>query len=230
MPWSFFTSTGKEKVVQETTPVGLIAPYAGSSAPDGWLLCDGSAVNRTTYASLFSAIGEVYGSGNASTTFNLPDMRGRTPVGRYQGYGDRTTTSGHLTGTGAITGGDTISEKTLGAWDGAESIPLSSSQSGTKGHSHTIASSAHNHSISIQDGGAHTHGIGYNYRIFYAGGTTLDQADGGGWYTGTLYDSTLSPDVTPGTSGISINNKTAESGNGHNNMQTSIVVNFIIKT
>lgn len=63
------------------TPPGVVVPYAGASAPTGWLLCDGSAVSRTTYAALFSAIGTQYGVGDGSTTFNLPDIRGRVPVG-----------------------------------------------------------------------------------------------------------------------------------------------------
>lgn len=57
-------------------PPGAVLPFAMNSAPTGWLACDGSAVSRTTYAALFSAIGTTYGSGNGSTTFNLPDMRG----------------------------------------------------------------------------------------------------------------------------------------------------------
>lgn len=55
--------------------------FAGSSSPSGWLLCDGSAVSRTAYAELFAAISTTYGTGDGSTTFNLPDMRGRAPVG-----------------------------------------------------------------------------------------------------------------------------------------------------
>lgn len=62
-------------------PVGLVLPYAGSSAPSGYLLCYGQAVSRTTYASLFAAIGSTYGSGDGSTTFNLPDLRGRVVAG-----------------------------------------------------------------------------------------------------------------------------------------------------
>lgn len=62
-------------------PSGLILPYAGPSAPQGWLLCEGQAVSRTTYAGLFDVIGTTYGIGNGSTTFNLPDLRGRAPVG-----------------------------------------------------------------------------------------------------------------------------------------------------
>lgn len=53
-------------------PAGMVAPYAGKTAPAGWLKCDGSAVSRTTYAALFAAIGTLYGAGDGSTTFNLP--------------------------------------------------------------------------------------------------------------------------------------------------------------
>jgi len=56
-------------------PTAAVLPYAASTAPDGWLLCNGSAVSRTTYAALFAAIGTSYGSGDGSTTFNLPDYR-----------------------------------------------------------------------------------------------------------------------------------------------------------
>jgi len=57
-------------------PVGLVAPYAGSTAPDEWLLCNGAAVSRETYADLFAVIGTTYGVGDASTTFNVPDLVG----------------------------------------------------------------------------------------------------------------------------------------------------------
>ena len=62
-------------------PPGAVIPYAGSSAPDGWLLCDGRTVSRTTYAALFAVIGTAYGAGDGSATFTLPDFRGRTAVG-----------------------------------------------------------------------------------------------------------------------------------------------------
>ena len=54
--------------------VGAVVAFAGSTSPDGWLLCDGSAVSRTTYAALFAVIGTTYGSGDGSTTFNLPNL------------------------------------------------------------------------------------------------------------------------------------------------------------
>lgn len=62
-------------------PTGCILPYGGNNAPQGWLLCDGSAVNRATYEDLFNVIGVTYGEGDNSTTFNLPDMKGRVAVG-----------------------------------------------------------------------------------------------------------------------------------------------------
>ena len=66
-------------------PPGAITLYAGSSAPSGYLNCDGSAVSRTTYAALFAAIGTRYGSGDGSTTFNVPSVSGRVPVGITSG-------------------------------------------------------------------------------------------------------------------------------------------------
>jgi len=67
------------------TPVGAIIPFAGLSAPAGFLMCDGSAVSRTTYATMFSVIEEYWGAGNLSTTFNIPDLRGRFIEGRDAG-------------------------------------------------------------------------------------------------------------------------------------------------
>ena len=69
-----------------TIPSGMLAPFAGTSAPTGWFLCDGQAVSRSTYSNLFAVIGTTYGAGdgNASsgTTFNVPDLRGRTIAGQ----------------------------------------------------------------------------------------------------------------------------------------------------
>lgn len=63
------------------TPTGALFAYGGSSAPTGFLLCDGAAVSRVTFSTLFSIIGTSYGVGNGATTFNLPNMQGRTPIG-----------------------------------------------------------------------------------------------------------------------------------------------------
>ena len=61
--------------------IGEILQYAGQNIPGGYLLCDGSAISRTTYSELFDVIGEIYGSGDGSTTFNLPNLKGRVSVG-----------------------------------------------------------------------------------------------------------------------------------------------------
>ena len=61
---------------------GSITIYAGSTAPTGYLLCDGSAVSRSTYSDLFDIIGTTYGTGDGSTTFNLPNLKGKVVVGQ----------------------------------------------------------------------------------------------------------------------------------------------------
>ncbi len=66
-----------EIIDERLTPTGAIQTFAGSVAPNGWLLCNGQEVSRTTYDKLFAVCGLTYGSGNGSTTFNVPDMRGR---------------------------------------------------------------------------------------------------------------------------------------------------------
>lgn len=72
---------GIDSAVFQSAPPGILAPYAGAAAPTGWLICDGAAVSRTTYAALFAAIGVAYGVGDGSTTFNLPNLKGRMPAG-----------------------------------------------------------------------------------------------------------------------------------------------------
>jgi microcystin-dependent protein len=62
-------------------PAGVLFPYGGAAAPSGYLFAYGQAVSRTTYAALFTAIGTTYGAGDGSTTFTLPDMRGRVAAG-----------------------------------------------------------------------------------------------------------------------------------------------------
>lgn len=111
-------------------PVGALLPYAGSAAPGGYLLCDGSAVSRSIYADLFTSLGTVYGVGNGTTTFNLPDLRGKFALG---------VNASHV----------------LGSTGGAETNTLSLMQmpahthSGTTDaagvHSHTVNDPGHSH-------------------------------------------------------------------------------------
>lgn len=74
-------------VIPQGVPAGAVQWFAATTAPAGWLVCDGSAVSRTTYAGLFSVIGTTFGSGNNSTTFNLPDFRGQFIRGWDNGRG-----------------------------------------------------------------------------------------------------------------------------------------------
>ena len=66
-------------------PAGIIQMYGGLTAPTNWLFCDGSAVSRTTYSALYTAIGTNYGIGNGTTTFNLPNLQNRMPIGKGAG-------------------------------------------------------------------------------------------------------------------------------------------------
>ncbi|MBF0619726.1 MAG: tail fiber protein [Candidatus Omnitrophica bacterium] len=65
----------------QAVPAGTIVPWPSLSIPAGWLMCDGQAASRLDHADLFKVIGTAYGAGDLSTTFNLPDLRGRTVVG-----------------------------------------------------------------------------------------------------------------------------------------------------
>lgn len=96
-------------------PTGAVASFARNTAPSGWLECDGSAVNRTTYASLFAAIGTTFGAGDGSTTFGLPDLRGEfargwdhgrgVDAGRAFGAAQTADEADHYHGTGVFTDG-----------------------------------------------------------------------------------------------------------------------------
>ena len=89
-------------------PVGTILDYAGDTAPMGYLVCDGSAVSRTDYAALFAVIGTTWGSGDGSTTFNIPDFRGRTSIG--SGTGTAPDATAHALGSGG--GSETVTLST----------------------------------------------------------------------------------------------------------------------
>jgi len=84
---------------QNAIPTGMIAPLGMVTAPLGWILCDGSAVSRTRYSALFTAIGTVWGAGDGSTTFNLPNLTNRFLVG------NGTLTLGNTSGNIPLTGG-----------------------------------------------------------------------------------------------------------------------------
>jgi microcystin-dependent protein len=160
------------------TPVGSVIDYAGAAAPTGWLLCYGQAVSRATYSDLFTAISTVYGSGDGSTTFNLPDLRGRVTAGQDDMGG---TSANRLTNQSGGIEGDT-----LGATGGAETHTLTTAQLAVHSHNYT----------------------------YTAGGA----AGGGGLESGTF----STPVSTPTTN--------AGSGEAHNNVQPTLILNKIIYT
>jgi microcystin-dependent protein len=98
------------------TPVGSIMDFAGTTAPTAWLLCYGQAVSRTTYAVLFSVIGTAFGVGDGSTTFNVPDCRGRNAVGKLD--------MGGVAGTAIDTTTYGANPATLGALGGVKNTTI----------------------------------------------------------------------------------------------------------
>lgn len=90
--------------VSSLLPTGTVLHFAGSSAPTGWLLCDGSAVSRTTYATLFALLSTTYGVGDGSTTFNVPNTSGIF----ISGVGSQTISSIAYTRTLATRQGDIV--------------------------------------------------------------------------------------------------------------------------
>jgi len=119
-------------------PAGTIVAYGGPSAanadagaaalPPGWLLCDGSAVSRTTYAPLFAAVGINFGGGDGINTFNVPDLRGRTVIGAGHGAG--------------------LTARPLAQTLGEETHTLSTSE--MPAHNHALTDPGHTHAVAGQ--------------------------------------------------------------------------------
>lgn len=120
-----FTPAGQADAV----PPGTVVKTARSSAPDGWLLCYGQAVSRSTYSDLFDAIGTAWGAGDGSTTFNVPDMRGRFGAGLDNMGG---SAANRLTSTVMSPNGNT-----LGAVGGSQTVTLTEDTTGA--HDHDIS-------------------------------------------------------------------------------------------
>ena len=81
VPSQVLVASMLDELMDEMVPPGAIWAYGGGTAPAGWLLCNGGVVSRAAYAKLFAVIGTAYGAGDGSTTFALPDMRGRVVLG-----------------------------------------------------------------------------------------------------------------------------------------------------
>lgn len=145
-------------------PVGSIQAFAGANAPTGWLLCDGSAVSRGNYPDLYSVLGTTYGSGDGSTTFNLPDLRGRVPAGKDNM-------------------GGTAANRLTTAVSGVAGTAL-----GTSGGNESMQSHYHNYYRVTTSGGA----VGTGGDIIWAvsGGNVVDKAGFGYLRTDTIGSNT----------------------------------------
>lgn len=180
--------------LQSFMPAGMVVPYGGPTAPAGWLLCNGQAVSRTTYSSLYSAIGTRFGSGDGVSSFGVPDLRGRVIAG-YDPSQSR------LSGK---SGG--VSSQYIGNSGGQEEHKLLVSQ---------IPS--HNHGGKTGWGGVHVH-------------TTNGPASNegvSGVHPMTRYGTALA-----GTSEHAGHDHTVSSQGGdqaHNNVQPTLILNYIIK-
>ena len=181
-------------------PTGTIVMTGRSSAPSGWLICNGDAVDRTLYAELYSAIGITFGPGNGTTTFNLPDMRGRVAAGVGTGTG------GGASGTGAPTGGTALAAVTLSGWFGANDVTLTSAQ--IPAHAHPITDPGHTHGQNGGSGGVDQQRLALG--TFDTPGNSVDNTDSA-------------------TTGITVNNNTG-GGGSHTNLQPTVGLNFIIRT
>jgi microcystin-dependent protein len=191
-------------------PTGAMLEYAGSAAPTGWLLCDGSAISRTVYAALFAILSTAYGAGDGSTTFNLPDRRGKFGVG-VDGTYTRGSTGGAASGTTSSNG----SHNHTGA---TGSTTLTTAQ--IPAHSHTITDPGHLHAIS---GGYRTLSGG----TFFGGG-------GGNMGSGSQTDSASTGITIDNAGGGTGHDHTITSDGAHTHTVATVppylASNFIIKT
>lgn len=181
------------------TPPGVMADFAGTSPPTGWLLCFGQAVSRVTYAALFAVIGITYGAGDSSTTFNLPDCRGRVSAGKDDMGG---AAAGRLTGApGGVNG------SILGGVGGSESHTLTAAQSAQLTYASSVDDPGHAHNVAFVQG---VDATGTGERI-------QPSPAAGGYPTSSA------------STGITVSTTSNAGGGAHNNVQPTIIFNKIIK-
>jgi microcystin-dependent protein len=200
------TASLQTTLVGSVIPPGTIAPFGGGTVPAGWLLCDGTAISRTTYSALFSAISTTYGVGDNSTTFGLPDYRGRVPAGKDDMGG---SAANRLTAAGAgITG------TTLGASGGAQTHTLSETQLAS--HTHIQNSHIHNESIALSIAAVDLDLYKSGYINSSTRASTIPGISSSNQRRGTVEATTPT-------------NQTTGSGSSHQNTQPTIIANYIIK-
>jgi microcystin-dependent protein len=210
----------------------MISPFAGVSAPDGWLLCYGQVLNATAdpeYAALWNTIGITYG-GSGIASFNVPDLRGRAVAG--------------VDNMGGSDAGRLSLANTLGSEGGAETHILTPAETAIRNHTHTMKNHTHtmgNHTHSGTTGGESGHTHTFNAQTYQgASGSVNGVLRQGGSYstagalaTHTHAFSTGGPstDTTSGPSDNTTDGTTGgeSDGSAHNNLQPTMVLNYIIK-
>jgi microcystin-dependent protein len=227
--WVYSGTAWVGGTVISALPAGSMQMYAGTAtqtvsvgvvtttAPSGWLLANGDAISRTTYSSLFSSIGTTYGTGDGSTTFNLPDLRGRLPMGAGTGVGL------NASGTG-VTSGSAMTARALGAWFGEETHLLTTSELASHTHANTVSGGT---TGSMSANASHYHSLANMSSSTGVGVYNITNRSGGN--TDTLYTNSTNTDHTH-TFTPSISNVSAGSDSRHATIPPVLVMNFIIKT
>lgn len=216
---------------------GEIRMYGGLYAPEGWVLCDGSAYTGTPgtiYKNLFDVIGTYYGNGASGGTgeFNVPDMRGRITMGAGAGVGGGAEDSD---GSSKPAGGSALTARSLGEWGGEESHILTEAEmpqhnhgaSGSASGTQSISEGNHQHQYTNDDTPNYGEIVRIQSSIFdydarSTGGTTnglFRTSSAGGW----------SKTIDFSNASISVSTNNTGSGSPHNVLQPYICVNYIIK-
>lgn len=228
--WTYDAGTGEFLATQvpgnQQIPAGAIMDFAGGTVPAGWLLCYGQAVSRTTYSRLFTLFGTFYGAGDGSTTFNIPDLRGRVTAGVDAMGG---AAANVLAG---LDHGETVGSATHTLTAGE--MPVHGHAVSDPTHNHTLSDPTHSHIVSdpthghITNNPAHSHGVtdpthnhaltdpGHshnyadvqpNYSSIFAAGAT-QASNNSGDVARTSVASTTGLTLAAAATGISIQNAT----------------------
>ena len=188
-------------------PPGVISQYAGSTAPSGYLLCDGQSLLTSSYPGLFSAIGYQYGG--SGPNFNVPNLQNRIPVGK----------------------GSETEFDTLGETGGSKTHTLTVNEMPSHTHTqdaHNHTQNSHNHTFRMWVfNGANPGAVGNKYGVGYAANTG-GQEDRPSYGTGELVWGNF-PATATNVQATATNQNTG-GGLAHNNLQPYIVLNYIIKT
>ena len=201
---------------------GEILLWPGAEAPEGWLLCDGAEVSRTEYAALFAVVDTVYGSGDGSTTFNLPNLKGRMAAG--------------------LNGSDAAFDA-LGMAGGEKAHTLAAGE--MPGHTHTQNAHTHgNGTLSLVSVGAHEHSLwwGTDRPVSISGndqdgGTYSSSGYRTGYSSGSVYEyatrakaaGTHTHALSGAMAAATASMQSAGGGGAHNNLPPYVVLNYIIK-